>query len=37
VAGKSASLKDGVMVARDAITSGRAAKTLATLVEVSNS
>jgi anthranilate phosphoribosyltransferase len=37
VAGKSTSLKDGVVEARDAINSGRAAKTLATLVEVSNS
>ena len=37
VAGKSPSLKDGVTLARDAIHSGRAAKTLATLVKVSNS
>jgi anthranilate phosphoribosyltransferase len=37
VAGKSKTIKDGVTVARDAIASGRAAKTLTTLVEVSNS
>jgi anthranilate phosphoribosyltransferase len=37
VAGKSAGLKEGVAVARDAINSGRAAKTLAILIEVSNS
>jgi anthranilate phosphoribosyltransferase len=37
LAGKSPSLKVGVSLARAAIHSGRAAKTLATLVEVSNS